>query len=99
MPQRLQDRSTWSPSSALLPDIVTNWKSHPGNGTAGNVMLQHLEGGPWLFLTVARYSSWEDFAKAEKADVAETLKPDGGWLGVRNHSTYHNDTITDRIAP
>ena len=61
-------------------------------------MLQHLEGGPWHFLTVARYSSWEDFAKAEKADVGETLKPDGGWLGVRNHSTYHNDTITDRMA-
>jgi hypothetical protein len=37
--------------------------------------------------------------KAEKADVAETLKPDGCWLGVRNDSTYHNDTLTDRIAP
>ena len=73
--------------------------AQPGPGTAGNVMLQHLEGGPWHFLTVARYSSWEDFAKGEKASAADTLKPDGGWLGVRNHSTYHNDTITDRIAP
>jgi hypothetical protein len=71
----------------------------PGTGTAGNVLLQHLEGGPWHFLTVTRYNSWEDFAKGEKADVAETLKPDGGWLAVRNHSSYHNDTITDRIAP
>ena len=71
----------------------------PGSGTAGNVLLQHLEGGPWHFLTVTRYNSWEDFAKGEKADVAETLKPDGGWLAVRNHSSYHNDTITDRIAP
>src|SRR5262249_48283997 len=33
--------------------------AQPGPGTAGNVMLQHLEGGPWHFLTVARYSSWE----------------------------------------
>lgn len=73
--------------------------TQPGNGTAGNVLLQHLEGGPWHFLTVARYSSWEDFAKGEKSDVAETLKPDGGWVGLRNHSTYHNDTVTDRIAP
>ena len=70
-----------------------------GSGTAGNVLLQHLEGGPWHFLTVTRYNSWEDFAKGEKADVADTLKPDGGWLAVRNHSSYHNDTITDRIAP
>ena len=73
--------------------------AQPGSGTAGNVMLQHLEGGPWHFLTVARYNSWEDFGNAEKADVAGTLKPDSGWLGVRNHSTYHNDTVTDRIAP
>jgi hypothetical protein len=73
--------------------------AQPGNGTAGNVVLQHLEGGFWHFLSVARYNSWEDFGKAEKADVADTLKPNGGWLGVRNHSTYHNDTVTDRIAP
>ena len=66
---------------------------------AGNVLLQHLEGGPWNFLTVARYNSWQDFANNEKASVADTLKPDGGWLAIRNHSTYHNDTITDRIAP
>jgi hypothetical protein len=31
--------------------------------------------------------------------VADTLKPNGGWLGVRNDSSYHNDTITDRITP
>jgi hypothetical protein len=71
----------------------------PGTGTAGNVLLQHLEGGPWHFLTVVRYNSWEDFGKAEQADVADTLKPNGGWVGVRNNSTYHNDTVTDRIAP
>ena len=66
---------------------------------AGNVLLQHLEGGAWNFLTVARYNSWQDFATNEKNSVADTLKPDGGWLGIRNHATYHNDTITDRIAP
>lgn len=73
--------------------------AEPGSGTAGNVLLQHLEGSPWHFLSVSRYSSWEDFAKGEKADVANTSKPDSGWLGVRTHSSYHNDTITDRIAP
>jgi len=73
----------------------------PGTGetVAGNVLMQHLEGGPWHFLTITRYNSWQDFATNQKTSVAETLKPDGGWLGVRNHSTYHNDTLTDRIAP
>jgi hypothetical protein len=51
------------------------------------------------FLTIARYNSWQDFATNEKTSVTDTLKPDGGWLGVSNHSTYHNNTITDRIAP
>jgi hypothetical protein len=51
------------------------------------------------FLTIARYHSWQDFATNEKTSVTDILKPDGGWLGVRNHSTYHNNTITDRIAP
>jgi hypothetical protein len=73
----------------------------PGTGetVAGNVLMQHLEGGPWHFLTLTRYNSWQDFASNQKTSVAGTLKPDGGWLGVRNHSTYHNDTLTDRIAP
>ena len=73
--------------------------AQPGTGTAGNVMLQHLDGSPWTFLTVVRYNSWEDFAKGEKADAANTLKPDSGWLAIRNYCSYHNDTITDRIAP
>jgi hypothetical protein len=68
-------------------------------GEAGNVLMQHLEGGPWQYLTVVRYNSWQDFATSQKASAAETLKPDGGWLSVRNHAAYHNDTITDRIAP
>jgi hypothetical protein len=70
-----------------------------GDSVAGAVLMQHLEGGPWTFLSVSRYASWADFAAGEKASVADTLKPDGGWLGVRNHAAYHNDTITDRIAP
>src|SRR5213076_1347478 len=73
--------------------------SQNARGTSGNVLLQHLEGGPWQFLTIARYDSWQDFATNEKNSVADTLKPDGGWLALRNHSTFHNDTLTDRIAP
>jgi hypothetical protein len=70
-----------------------------GDSLAGSVLMQHLEGGPWHFLRIERYNSWQDFATSEKNSVANTLKPDGGWLQLRDHSTYHNDTITDRIAP
>lgn len=82
-------------------DLEKALSQPPGqaDAVAGNVLMQHLEGGPWNFLTLTRYNSWQDFATSEKTSVAETLKPDGGWLAVRNHSTYHNDTITDRIAP
>jgi hypothetical protein len=71
----------------------------PGETVAGDVLLQHLEGGPWQFLTITRYKSWQDFATNEKSSAADTLKPGGGWLQVRDHSSYHNDTITDRISP
>ncbi len=70
-----------------------------GDTAAGLVLMQHLEGGPWTFLTVTRYNSWQDFATTEKNGVPDTLKAGGGWLALREHSTYHNDTLTDRIAP
>jgi hypothetical protein len=66
---------------------------------SGSVVMQHLEGGPWQFLRIERYNSWQDFATGEKASVADTFKPSGGWLALREHSTYHNDTLTDRLAP
>jgi hypothetical protein len=68
-------------------------------GTTGSVLMQHLEGGPWQYLTVVRYSSWQDFATGETSSVADTNKPSGGWMQLREHSSYHNDTLTDRIAP
>ncbi len=74
-------------------------QSVPGDLASGNVLMQHLEGGPWQFLSVVRYSSWQDFATNEKNGMADTLKPTGGWMQLREHSSYHNDTLTDRIAP
>jgi hypothetical protein len=71
----------------------------PPDTSAGNVLLQHLEGGPWTFLTVARYNSWEDFATSQKNSVAQTTKKDGGWARLRDHIAFHNDTIADRLAP
>jgi hypothetical protein len=63
------------------------------------VLMQHLEGSPWTFLAIARYNSWDDFATSEKNSVAQTAKKDAGWLRLRDHTDFHNDTLSDRIAP
>lgn len=70
-----------------------------GDTAAANVLFQHLEGGPWTFLAVARYNSWSDFATSETNSVAETSKGQGGWFRLRELASFHNDTVCDRIAP
>jgi hypothetical protein len=73
--------------------------SAPPGGNAGSVLLQHLEGGSWQYLTVVRYDSWQDFAKEQQASVAQTAKSQGPWFELREHATFHTDTLADRIAP
>ncbi len=84
-------------------DQLDKMLSEPPNAaidtSSGNVLLQHLEGGAWNFLTVVRYDSWEKFATNEKNSVAQTNKKEGGWFELRAHIAFHNDTLTDRIAP
>ncbi len=70
--------------------------SQPGPSakvTVNSLLMTHLEGGAWQFLTVDRYNSWQDFG----AD--RTANPAGGkgWLDAREHSAYHTDTIADRV--
>jgi hypothetical protein len=67
--------------------------------SSGNVLMQHLEGGPWQYLTIARYNSWQDFATNESNAVAQEAKGTGGWFELRSHESFHNDTLTVRIAP
>ena len=73
--------------------------SRPSDTSVGNVLMQHLEGGAWRFLTIARYNSWQDFATNESNSVADAAKNQGGWFQLRDHITFHNDTVTHRIAP
>ncbi len=76
--------------------------SEPAGGsdtTAGYVLMQHLEGGPWQYLTISRFNSWQDFATNASNSVAQTLKGTGPWFTLRDHASFHNDTITVRIAP
>jgi hypothetical protein len=64
------------------------------NAPRGSLVFTHLEGGPWQFLTVDRYDSWQDLAK----DKAATVN-DPGWAQVREHVAFHHDTIAGRIVP
>jgi hypothetical protein len=73
--------------------------SGAGDTSAGNVLMQHLEGAEWTFLTIGRYNSWEDFATGEKNGVVQTTRKDSPWYQLREHTDFHTDTLTDRIAP
>ena len=70
-----------------------------GDPAAGNVLLQHMEGAAWTYLAVARYATWEDFVKSETSAAADQAKGMGDWAKLRDHSSYHTDTLSDRIAP
>jgi hypothetical protein len=71
----------------------------PPEGAAGTVLLQHVEGGPWNYMTIERYGSWQDFGASEDKNRAEMMKNSGDWFRLRDHDAYHADTVTDRIAP
>jgi hypothetical protein len=67
--------------------------------SSGNVMLQHLEGGPWNYLLIARYNSWQDFATNEANSSTQTRKGQGGWFDIREHLSFHTDTLSERVSP
>jgi hypothetical protein len=62
----------------------------------GNVVLQHLEGGPWNFLTITRYNSWADLA-ADRAGATAATGTGPQWSDMRMHVASHHDTIADRL--
>jgi hypothetical protein len=82
-----------------LEKMLGELPSAANDTTAGNVLMQHLEGANWTFLAIARYNSWDDFATGEKNSVPQTSKKDGPWNRLRDHTAFHTDTLTDRIAP
>ena len=82
-----------------LEQMLSEVASGPTDTTAGNALMQHLEGSNWTFLTIARYNSWEDFATGEKNSVTQTTSKDSPWFRLRDHTAFHTDTLTDRIAP
>jgi hypothetical protein len=82
-----------------LEKMLGEVSTAPGDTTAGGVLMQHLDGADWTFLSVARYNSWDDFAKGEKNAVGDTNKKDSPWSRLREHLDFHTDTLADRISP
>jgi hypothetical protein len=74
-------------------------RAQSGDKTAGNTLMQHLEGSPWQFLTITRYNSWQDFATSDSNAVTQMSKNQGPWFQLREHVAFHTDTLTDRISP
>jgi hypothetical protein len=73
--------------------------SASGDLAVGSIVLQHLEGGPWRFLSISRYKNYQDYAKSEAASVAQVAKGSGGWFRLRDLVSFHNDTIAVHLGP
>jgi hypothetical protein len=71
----------------------------PSKVPIGHALLMHLEGGAWQYLAIDHYNSWQDFAADEAATTPQTGTGKDPWSQIREHSNYHTDTLTDRIAP
>jgi len=100
---------TGGASTAGSVYVVAVWREKPGDrdqlrglleqqaGGAkvpvSQVVLQHAEGGPWTFVSILRYNSWQDFGTDQASTTDAT-----GWAAVREHSTFHRDTLADRIS-
>ena len=83
----------------MLEKFLSEPPKRPEDTSSGNVLMMHLEGGPWTLLSVARYNSYQDYATNESNAVAQQTKTDAGWFKLREHAPFHRDTVTYRIAP
>ena len=68
-----------------LEKMLGEAPSEPSDTTAGNVLMQHVEGADWT--------------TGEKSAIAQTTNKDSPWFRLRDHTDFHTDTLTDRIAP
>jgi len=87
--------ATWRPAPGHRQDLLKAVTARDANSKVqtGNVVLRHMEGGPWTYFTLDRFNSWQDFAANEAA-----TENSEGWYEVRNHGAWHHDTITTRVA-
>jgi len=69
----------------------------PSKVPVSRVVLTHMEGGPWQYLAIDRWNSWQDFATDQASTGTATANDP--WSRIREHGSYHHDTLADRIAP
>jgi hypothetical protein len=67
------------------------------------VTLRHVEGGPFDFIQITRYDSWNDIdadtpAAAERLRAQGFTMPDGPSIELRQHMAEHHDTICVRVT-
>lgn len=74
-------------------DLQRSLTARAPGGKSTDVVMTHLDGGDWQFLSLSRYGSWQDLA----ADQAPSQAASDAWADVRKHSAYHTDTIADRV--
>jgi hypothetical protein len=93
--------AVWRAAPGQQPQLEKVLGTLPQGSKSQQVLMQHVEGGPWQFLAVSRHNSWQDFAadQAGPAPSAAASPAPDGWSDVRQYSTYHHDTLADRIAP
>ena len=82
-----------------LETFLSEPPNRPSDTSVGDVLMQHLEGSEWNFLSIVRYNSWQDFATNESNSAANTAKKEGGWFKLRDLIASHADTVTVRVAP
>ena len=82
-----------------LEKFLSEPPNRPSDTSVGNVLMQHLEGSEWNFLSIVRYNSWQEFATNESNTVADANKGQGGWFNLRELIAAHTDTVSVRISP
>lgn len=61
-------------------------------GPSNDLLLTHVDGANWQYLTISRFGSWQELAADEAAAGAGDR-----WSELRKYSAFHNDTIADRV--
>ena len=69
---------------------VLNQRSPNAKVTVNSLVMTHVEGGPWQFLTLDRYNSWQDLGADRAASTGVQ-----GWLD--SVSTPHTTRTRSRI--
>jgi hypothetical protein len=89
----------WPGQDDALEKFLSEPPSASGDLAVGTILLQHLEGAAWRFLSISRYKSYQDYANSEAASVAKIAKGSGPWFRLRDLVSMHNDTVAVHVTP